>query len=174
MNEKHPGVPVVYTHSCPAGLYKNEPKATERGCYRNITDEQAIKAIKAAKTGGLVAPTFTEWMVDGIWPDDITPKQAADMIDYLVKLIGVDHVGIASDDMFILDLVVECANANPESYDDEGYMLSAFEKGANGCGEMAKNLPAVTDELWKRGYRNEDIAKVYGGNMMRIYKQVWK
>ncbi len=112
--------------------------------------------------------------MDGIWPDDITPNQAADMIDYLVKLIGVDHVGIASDDMFILSLVIKFAKENPESYDDEGYMLSAFEKGANGCGEMAKILPAVTDELWKRGYSNEDIAKVYGGNMMRVYKQVWK
>ena len=100
----------------PAGLYKNEPNATERGCYRNISDEQAIKA---AKTGGLVAPTFTEWMMDGIWPDDITPKQAADMIDYLVKLIGVDHVGIASDDMFVLNLVTKFAKENPESYDDQ-------------------------------------------------------
>jgi len=171
MNEKHPGVPVIYTHSVPAGLYKNEPNATERGCYRNISDEQAIKA---AKTGGLVAPTFTEWMMDGIWPDDITPKQGADMLDYLAKLIGVDHVGLASDDMFILSLVAKFAEENPESYDDEGYMLSAFAKGANGCGEMAKILPAVTDELWKRGYSNEDIAKIYGGNMMRIYKQVWK
>ena len=48
-----------------------------------------------------------------------------------MKLIGVDHVGLASDDMFILSLVTKFAKENPESYDDEGYMLSAFEKGAN-------------------------------------------
>ena len=171
MTKKHPGVPVIYSHSLPSGLYKDGPKATERGCYRNISDEQAIKA---AKTGGVVAPTFTEWMMDGIWPDDITPQQIADMIDYYVKLIGVEHVGIATDDMFILDLVVKFAEANPGAYDDEGYMMHAFDQGAIGTGELAKILAAVTDELWKRGYSNEDIAKVYGGNMLRVYKEVWK
>jgi len=171
MNEKHPDVPVIYSHSLPIGLYKDEPNATEKGCYRNITDEQALAA---AKTGGVVAPTFTEWMMDGVWPDDITPKQCANMIDYYVKLIGVDHVGIATDDMFILSLVKGFAAANPKAYDDDGYMLDAFDKGADGCGELAKILPAVTDELWKMGYSNEDIAKVYGGNMMRVYSKVWK
>ena len=171
MNEKHPAVPVIYSHSLPIGLYKDEPNATEKGCYRNITDEQALAA---AKTGGVVAPTFTEWMMDGVWPDDITPKQCANMIDYYVKLIGVDHVGIATDDMFILSLVKGFAAANPKAYDDDGYMLDAFDKGADGCGELAKILPAVTDELWKMGYSNEDIAKVYGGNMMRVYSKVWK
>ena len=42
------------------------------------------QAQKAAATGGLVSPTFTEWMMDGIWPNDITPLQCAQMIDYYV------------------------------------------------------------------------------------------
>jgi len=171
MTEKHPGVPVIYSHSLPAGLYKDAPEATERGCYRNITDEQAFKA---AKTGGVVAPTFTEWMMDGIWPDDISPQQAADMIDYYVDLIGVDHVGIATDDLFIEELVVAFAAANADAYDDEGYMVRAFDRGSTGSGELAKMLPTITDELWKRGYSNEDLAKIYAGNMMRVYRQVWK
>ena len=100
MDKNHPGVPYIYTHSLPAGLYKDEENKSPRGCYRNITDEEALRA---AKSGGYVAPTFTEWMMDGIWPDDITPKQAADMIDYYVKLLGADHVGIATDDMFTTD-----------------------------------------------------------------------
>ena len=45
-------------------------------------------------------------MMDGVWPEDISPKQAADMIDYYVQLVGVDHVGIATDDMFSTELVV--------------------------------------------------------------------
>ena len=44
----------------------------------------------------------------------------------------------------------------------------------SGCGEMAKILPAITDELWKRGYKDEDIRKIYGGNKMRVYRQVWE
>jgi membrane dipeptidase len=79
MDKNHPGVPYVFTHSIPAGLYKDEKDATPRGCYRNISDEEALRA---AKSGGYVSPTFTEWMMDGIWPDDITPQQAAEMIDY--------------------------------------------------------------------------------------------
>ena len=171
MEKTYPGVPFVYTHSLPIGLYKDEKNATPKGCYRNITDEEAIRT---AKSGGYVSPTFTEWMMDGIWPDNITPQQAADMIDYYVKLIGVDHVGIASDDMFSTENVVEFANANAAAYDDGGYMIDAFNKGATDSGMLARILPAITDELWKRGYSNEDLAKIYGGNKMRVYQQVWE
>lgn len=171
MDENYSGVPYVFTHSIPAGLYKNEPDASPKGCYRNISDEEAIRA---AKSGGYVSPTFTEWMMDGIWPDDITPKQAADMIDYYVQLVGVDHVGIASDDMFSTALVVDFATKNAEVYADGGYMIDAFNKGATGSGELAKILAAITDDLWERGYTNEDLAKIYGGNKMRVFAQVWE
>jgi len=171
MEENYPGVPFVYTHSVPAGLYRNEPNATPRGCYRAIPDDEALRA---ARSGGYVSPTFTEWMMDGVWPDDISPKQAADMIDYYVKLVGVDHVGIATDDMFSTELVVQFATANAAMYDDGGYMIDAFNKGATGNGELAKILAAVTDDLWARGYTSEDLAKIYGGNKMRVYAQVWE
>jgi membrane dipeptidase len=169
--EKHADIPVIYSHSLPAGLYKNEKKATKKGCYRNITDEQALLA---AKTGGVVSPTFTEWMMDGVWPEDITPEQGADMIDYYVKLVGIDHVGIATDDMFSEELIVTFAKANADSYQDDGYMVDAMNKGATGSGELSKYIAAVTDELWRRGYSDDDLRKVYGGNMMRVWKKVWK
>jgi membrane dipeptidase len=171
MDENYPGVPYVYTHSVPAGLYANEPNATPRGCYRAIPDDEALRA---AKSGGYISPTFTEWMMDGVWPEDISPKQAADMIDYYVQLVGVDHVGIASDDMFSTELVVQFATANASMYDDGNYMIDAFNKGATGNGELAKILAAITDDLWARGYSNDDLAKIYGGNKMRVYAQVWE
>ena len=170
MLEKYPGEPFMYSHSLPSGLYENLPDATEKGCYRNITDEQALLA---AKSGGVVSPTFTEWMMDGVWPDDITPVQCADMIDYYVKLVGVDHVGIATDDMFTLEIISKFIEANADNYDDDGYMNTAMANGAAGCGELAKILPAITDELWKRGYSNKDLKKIYGENMIRVYKKVW-
>jgi membrane dipeptidase len=95
------------------------------------------------------------------------------MIDYYVKLVGINHVGIATDDMFTLEILMKFVGANADNYDDDGYMMNAMDKGASGCGELAKILPAITDELWKRGYKDEDIKKVYGGNMLRVYKQVW-
>jgi membrane dipeptidase len=171
MEKNYPGVPFIYSHSLPSGLYKDEPNATPKGCYRNISDKEAIRA---AKSGGFVSPTFTEWMMDGIWPDDITPQQAADMIDYYVKLVGVDHVGIASDDMFTTQPTMDFVSKNAGMYADGGYMVKAFKKGASGCGELSKILPAITDELWKRGYSSEDLAKIYGGNKMRVYAQVWE
>ena len=112
--------------------------------------------------------------MDGIWPEDITPQQAADMIEYYVDLVGVDHVGIASDDMFSVENVVNFANANAAAYNDDGYMVNAFNRGATDCGMLARILPAITDELWKRGFSNEDLAKIYGGNKMRVYQQVWE
>jgi membrane dipeptidase len=171
MEENHPGVPVIFPHSLPGALYEGTPKATPRGCYRNISNKEAIRC---AKTGGYVSPTFTEWMMDGIWPDDITPSQCADMVDFYIKLVGVDHVGIASDDMFTTEPTMNFVEANPTLYADGGYMVKAFEQGASGCGELAKILPAVTDELWKRGYTDEDLQKVYGGNKMRVYREVWE
>lgn len=171
MDKNHSGVPYIYTHSLPIGLYKNEKNKSPKGCYRNITDAEAKRA---AKSGGYVAPTFTEWMMDGIWPENITPKQAADMIDYYAKLVGVDHVAIASDDMFDVSLVVEFAKKNAAMYADGGYMIDAFNKGATDSGPLARILAAITDELWKRGYSNKDLAKIYGGNKMRVYQRVWE
>lgn len=171
MDSNHPGVPYIFSHSLPAGLYKDEPDASPRGCYRNITDEEAQRVVKS---GGYVAPTFTEWMVDGIWPDDLTPKQAADMIDYYVRLVGEDHVAIATDDMFDVSLVVDFAKKNATMYNDGGYMIDAFNKGADDSAPLARILAAVTDELWKGGYSNEQLAKIYGGNKMRVYQQVWE
>ena len=151
MDKNYPGVPYSFTHSLPAGLYKDEKAATPRGCYRNVTDEEVLRV---KKSGGYVSPTFTEWMMDGIWPDNISPKQAADMIDYYVKLVGEDHVGIATDDMFDVSLIVDFVKKNAAMYADGGYMLDAFEKGADDAAPLARILAAVTDELWKRGYTN--------------------
>jgi membrane dipeptidase len=77
-----------------------------------------------------------------------------------VKLVDVDHVGIAT--------------ANADMYNDGGYVIDAFNKGATGNGELAKMLAAMTDDLWARGYTNEDLAKIYGGNKMRVFAQVWE
>lgn len=149
---------------------------TLRQCFSKNVERPSPndEALRAAKSGGYVSPTFTEWMLDGIWLDDISPKQAADMIDYYAQLVGVDHVGLATDDMFSTELVVKFATENASMYDDGGYMIDAFNKGATGNGELAKILAAITDDLWARGYTNEDLAKIYGGNKMRVFSQVWE
>ncbi len=71
--------------------------------------------------------------------------QAVDHIDHVVKLAGIDHVGIGSD------------------FDGGG--------GLSDCTSVA-DYPRITAELLKRGYSPSDIAKIWGGNFLRVFRQV--
>ncbi len=74
-------------------------------------------------------------------------KELVDHIDYAVKLIGVDHVGIASD------------------FDGGG--------GIEGW-DSAADTVNVTIELVRRGYSEGDIAKLWGRNLLRVWADVEK
>ncbi|MDB2439729.1 dipeptidase [Hellea sp.] len=69
----------------------------------------------------------------------------ADHIDHAVKVAGIDHVGIASD------------------FDGGG--------GIDGW-QDASETANVTAELVKRGYSEDDIAKIWGGNLLRVMEEV--
>jgi membrane dipeptidase len=68
-----------------------------------------------------------------------------DHIDYAVRLIGIDHVGISSD------------------FDGGG--------GVDGWDDAAETFN-VTLELVRRGYSEEEIAKLWGGNLLRVWREV--
>jgi membrane dipeptidase len=68
-------------------------------------------------------------------------------IDHIVKIAGIDHVGIGSD------------------FDGGGGLKDCFD-----VSEMGN----ITLELVKRGYTEEQIRKIWGGNFMRIFKKVEK
>jgi membrane dipeptidase len=74
------------------------------------------------------------------WPK-ATVRDLVDHIDYAVKKIGVDHVGIASD------------------FNGGG--------GIDGWNSAAETFN-VTMELVRRGYTEEQIAKIWGGNILRV------
>lgn len=67
-----------------------------------------------------------------------------DHLDHIVKLIGVDHVGIGSD--------FDGINSSPRELND------------------VTNMPLITEELLKRGYSSKDIRKILGGNFIRVFK----
>jgi len=71
-------------------------------------------------------------------------KEYGDAIDYTVKKIGIDHVGIASD------------------FNDGG--------GLDGWHDVG-DTRNVTAELLSRGYSDADIAKLWGGNFLRVWEQ---
>src|SRR5580700_9599995 len=70
-----------------------------------------------------------------------------DHIDHIAKIAGVDHVGLGSD----FDGV---SGATPRGMDS------------------AADLPKITQALLDRGYSAEDIRKILGGNVMRVFKEV--
>lgn len=74
-----------------------------------------------------------------------TLKDLGDAIDYTVRMIGIDHVGISSD------------------FNHGGGLVGWEHVGDN------RN---VTTELMQRGYSDEDIAKLWGGNFLRVWEQV--
>jgi membrane dipeptidase len=80
-------------------------------------------------------------------PPMATVGDFVDHIDYLVKKIGIDHVGISSD------------------FDGGGGV-----KGWNGAEETFN----VTLELVRRGYTEEQIAKIWSGNLLRVMDDVQK
>jgi len=76
------------------------------------------------------------------------PANVADYvnhIDYVVKMIGIDHAGISSD------------------FDGGG--------GVDGWRNATETFN-VTLELVRRGYTEEQIAKIWGGNLLRVLEQV--
>ena len=67
-----------------------------------------------------------------------------DHIDYIVKLVGVDYVGLGSD------------------FDG----IDSSPKGLDGV----EDYPKITEGLLKRGYSEKDIKKIMGGNFLRVFK----
>ena len=78
--------------------------------------------------------------------DNVRPSlaQLIDHLDHIAKLIGVDHIGIGSD--------FDGINSAPRELND------------------VTNMPLITEELLKRGYSKKDIAKILGGNFIRVLK----
>src|SRR5262245_13206767 len=87
--------------------------------------------------------------IDRKWPPvgRANVKDFVDEIDYAVKLIGIDHVGISSD------------------FDGGG--------GIDGWNSAAETFN-VTLELVRRGYTEEQIGKIWSGNLLRVWSEVEK
>jgi membrane dipeptidase len=73
-----------------------------------------------------------------------TISQLVDHIDYIVKLVGDDYVGIGSD--------FDGVSSLPIGMDD------------------VTKYPLITEELLKRGYSKKSIKKILGGNVLRVMK----
>ncbi len=146
--------PVIASHSC-ARAIADHP--------RNLTDDM-IQAV-ADKNGVVMIIFLTTyldpertvmWKTATGWYWFWHPGQpgtslslVADHIDHVVQVAGIDHVGLGSD----FD-GVRSSSFLPEKLKDVG------------------DLPNLTFELMRRGYKEEDIRKILGGNILRVIGEV--
>jgi membrane dipeptidase len=78
----------------------------------------------------------------------VTVSRLVDHIDHVVKLVGIDHVGIGSDFDGVQSTLSDLADVS--------------------------QLPNLTRELLRRGYSESDVDKILGGNMLRVMEEVEK
>lgn len=122
--------PVVASHSCIRSLCDHP---------RNLDDEQ-LELLAA--TGGVVQVTAMPYFLrKGGRPNEVGIDALVDHIDYAVRRIGIDHVGISSD------------------FDGGGGIL-----GWANAAETAR----VTAALVARGYDESEVTALWGGNFLRL------
>ena len=153
--------PVAATHSNARSFFDHP---------RNKTDE-ALRLI--AEKGGVIGATS--------WPPFLrkgfasTLTDFGDAIDDMVERVGIDHVGIGSDytqgqtkGWFDVLMSFQGTKFNPRrhEYPDTVTHTAGLE--------TPDKLPNVAVELARRGYGETDIAKVLGGNWLRLFRQVWR
>ena len=102
--------------------------------FQDLSDEKSKEAWKEYRETGKLYPNKLA-----------TVQDMVDHIDHIVKVIGIDYVGIGTD------------------FDGGGDL--------SGCRDVSQ-MPNVTLELVKRGYSEEDIRKIWGGNFMRVFRRV--
>jgi membrane dipeptidase len=150
--------PVCYSHCLPAGL-KQHP--------RNKNDEQ-LRFI--ADHGGFVGVTmFPPFLARGI---ESTVDDYVAAIDYTIKLIGEDCVGIGTDftqgwGKPFFDWLTH----------DKGRhrRLTDFGKIVNPGGmEVIGNFPNLTAAMERAGWTERRIRKVLGENWLRVFGEVWQ
>ena len=115
---------------------------TLRDHPRNLDDEQLL-ALR--DNGGVMQTVALDDFVSSRDDPPVAVRDFIDHIDYAVSLIGVDHVGISSD------------------FDGGG--------GVVGWSDASETFN-VTLELVRRGYTEDEIAKIWGGNLLRVWREV--
>ena len=129
--------PIIASHSNAKALC-NHP--------RNLTDNLIVEV---ASSGGVICvnfyPPFVQKYRAGDPPRPSYTK-VVDHMEHIIKIAGIDSVGIGSD-------------------------FDGIDKVVEGLEDSTK-MPNITRELLKRGYLEEEIAKIVGGNFLRVFGQV--
>lgn len=153
--------PVIFSHSSCKGVAKH---------VRNASDEQ-IKAL-AAKGGviGLCPHSVMCNEDQSQWP---TVERFIDHIVYAAELVGVDHIGIGTDRWKRPTLDYRMGRVEFERTVPNWFgKFSGNCKHVNGFNYFDEWDNLATHML-ARHFSEEEVAKVLGGNMLRVFRQVW-
>ena len=124
--------------------------ATEKWTGKDIVAEfeQITKDCKGDEECVLRKATAREKqaIADGKLPH-VSWERIIDHIDHVAKLAGAEHVGLGSD-----------------------FDGASMPEGMDDC----SHLPEITEALMRKGYSDEDIRKILGGNMLRVMEQAEK
>ncbi|MCK2239077.1 MULTISPECIES: dipeptidase [unclassified Crossiella] len=141
--------PVIATHSSARAL---------RDHHRNLTDEQ-LRAIAA--NGGVVCVNF---FAPFLHETDYRIDRLIDHIEHIAGVMGVDKVGLGPD--FVKEVLADVVMPCCEAAEVEGVPTDQFLPGLEG----PAGLPLVTEALLARGWAEDDIVKVLGGNVLALFR----
>lgn len=150
--------PIAFTHSNCRAL-NNHPR---------LKTDEAIQ--KLARKGGVMGITGVRNFVKDREPT--TVEDVVDHIDHVVKLVGIEHVGIGTDsDLMGYD------HMQPDQYAKlkAAYKASyAFRDKIDTDGfNHPQKIYDLTDALLRRGYSDSNIQAVLGGNFRRLLGESW-
>lgn len=145
--------PVIYSHSSMRSVWEHE---------RNITDEQAIAC---AGTGGVVGITGVGIFLGA---NDASVEALLRHIDYAVELIGPEHVGVATDYPFDVD------DFNNELATNPGLFPESYTRWGPIEFMPPEEFLGIGGALRRRGYPDDAIRAITGGNFARVAAQVWQ
>jgi membrane dipeptidase len=144
--------PCIFSHSNSFAL---------KAHARNIPDE-LIKA--CAATRGVVGINGLSIFLG----DRADPQLMADHIDHVVQVAGIDHVALGTDYGYLGAVKLS------ETITDTNYWPPGNEYERTIDCIAPEQIGEVSECLRRKGYSDDDIAKVFGGNMIRVASAVWR
>ena len=162
--------PVVITHGNVRALNKDNPRTSPDAVIEGV-----------ARTGGLMGvAALSQFMMwggkdaakaeTGPFPAQASLSRYVDEFDYLKKLVGVDHIGLGTD--FVTPGSGGGDPAKDFEYPPEMMSKADEIEFVDGFGSVS-GLNNLRAEMQRRGYTAEEIAKILGGNWMRVFGQAW-